>query len=258
MIERFPPVGIRSSVGRRRFLSGDGGARLRVAVCTVRPAGSRRSASVRGSLAGYTFRTIDRWPSPSRTSSPSPGMPLKLLAGKEHADRPIRWVHVSELEDPTPWLKGGELILTTGMGIGTTPAKQRAYVKRLAKAGLAGLGFGLGFSHDKTPRSLVTAAAVGRTSRCSRCPIRCRSSRSPRPCSRASCAEQYDTLQRAVDAEHVLTRAVMEGQGIRGHRAVARRRHEGVGVAARPARLADRQHEPRGRDARRSRVGGAA
>ena len=71
---------------------------------------------------------------------------------------PIRWVHASELEDPTPWLKGGELILTTGMGVGATPAKQRAYVKRLAEAGVAGLGFGLGFSHDKTPRALVTAA----------------------------------------------------------------------------------------------------
>ena len=29
-------------------------------------------------------------------------------------------------------------------------------------------------------------------------------------------AEQYDTLQRAVDAEHVLTRAVMEGKGPEG------------------------------------------
>ena len=68
------------------------------------------------------------------------GMPLRVLTGEAHADRPIRWVHVSELEDPTPWLKGGELILTTGLGIGGTPAKHRAYVKRLAEAGLTGLG----------------------------------------------------------------------------------------------------------------------
>jgi purine catabolism regulator len=86
------------------------------------------------------------------------GMPLRLLAGEAHTGRPIRWVHVSELEDPTPWLKGGELILTTGLGIGGTPAKHRAYVKRLADAGLTGLGFGLGFTHDRTPRSLITAA----------------------------------------------------------------------------------------------------
>jgi purine catabolism regulator len=66
-----------------------------------------------------------------------PGLALRLLAGGDAADRPVRWVHSSELEDPTPWLKGGELLLTTGAGVGSTPAKQRAYVHRLADAGLA-------------------------------------------------------------------------------------------------------------------------
>ena len=87
-----------------------------------------------------------------------PGMALRLVAGDGETGRPIRWVHVSELEDPTPWLKGGELLLSTGMGVGATPTKQRAYVKRLAEAGLAGLGFGLGFSHNKVPRAVVIAA----------------------------------------------------------------------------------------------------
>ena len=27
----------------------------------------------------------------------------------------MRWVHSSELLDPTPWLSGGELLLTTGL-----------------------------------------------------------------------------------------------------------------------------------------------
>lgn len=143
------------------------------------------------------------------------GMSLRLVAGAERADAPIRWVHVSELEDPTPWLDGGELILTTGMGIGTTAAKQRAYVKRLAGAGLAGLGFGLGFSHATTPRSLVTAAAAADF------PL----FEVPYPVPFIAIteavftrilAEQYDNLQRAVDAEHGLTRAVLEGAGIEG------------------------------------------
>ena len=145
----------------------------------------------------------------------NPGMPLRLLAGEGHTTRPIRWVHASELEDPTPWLKGGEVILTTGMGIGATPAKQRAYVKRLATAGAAGLGFGLGFSHEKTPKALVTAAEAADL------PL----FEVPYPVPFIAIteavftrvmAEQYDTLQRAVDAEHVLTRAVMEGEGVEG------------------------------------------
>ncbi len=144
-----------------------------------------------------------------------PGMALRQVAGEAESVRPIRWVHVSELEDPTPWLKGGELLLTTGMGVGATPAKQRAYVKRLADAGLAGLGFGLGFSHEKVPRALVTAAEQ----------IAFPVFEVPYPVPFIAIteavftrilAEQYDVLQRAVDAEHVLTRAVMDGAGVEG------------------------------------------
>src|SRR5881397_3921309 len=83
---------------------------------------------------------------------------LELLAGQDAADAPVRWVHISELDDPTPWLSGGELLLTTGMGLGDAGA-QRAYVDRLAEHGLAGLGFGLGFGHDQVPAALREAAA---------------------------------------------------------------------------------------------------
>src|SRR3954447_10604035 len=86
---------------------------------------------------------------------------LELLAGDDAADAPVRWVHISELGDPTPWLSGGELLLTTGMGLGGDD-DQRAYVERLADHGLAGLGFGLGFGHDDVPGSLLeTAVARG-------------------------------------------------------------------------------------------------
>ena len=66
---------------------------------------------------------------------------LPIVAGEAGLDRPVRWVHISELEDPTPWLSGGELLLTTGLQLGDA-AQQRAYVTRLARHGLAGLGFG--------------------------------------------------------------------------------------------------------------------
>src|SRR3954447_10464598 len=84
---------------------------------------------------------------------------LELLAGDDAADAPVRWVHISELADPTPWLSGGELLLTTGMGLGED-ASQRAYVDRLAEHGLAGLGFGLGFGHDTIPGALLDAAVT--------------------------------------------------------------------------------------------------
>src|SRR5689334_6077782 len=84
---------------------------------------------------------------------------LKVLAGQEAAgDREIRWVHISELLDPTPWLSGGELLLTTGMQL-DTPAQQREFMTRLADHHLAGLGFGTGFKHATVPEPLLEVAA---------------------------------------------------------------------------------------------------
>ena len=55
---------------------------------------------------------------------------LSVVAGEAGLDRAVRWVHISELEDPTPWLSGGELLLTTGLQLGDD-AQQREYLERL-------------------------------------------------------------------------------------------------------------------------------
>jgi purine catabolism regulator len=142
-----------------------------------------------------------------------PGASLRFLAGERFAVRPVRWVHISELEDPTPWLKGGELILTTGLRLGETPAAQRAYLRRLVEAGVAGLGFGVGLGHQKIPRALVTEAEkLGFP--LFEIPYDLPFIAITEAVFTKLLAEQYDTLQRAVDAEHVLTRAVLEGGGI--------------------------------------------
>ena len=71
-------------------------------------------------------------------------MGLDLVAGREGAGAPIRWVHASELPDPTPWLSGGELILTTGIGLPADDAGLRAFVAELAEVGVVGLFVELG------------------------------------------------------------------------------------------------------------------
>jgi purine catabolism regulator len=78
-------------------------------------------------------------------------------AGAGGLDAAVRWVHISELEDPTQWLSGGELLLTTGMPL-TGDEQQRDYVARLARHGLAGLGFGTGFRFESLPTAMVEAA----------------------------------------------------------------------------------------------------
>ena len=82
---------------------------------------------------------------------------LELVSGQEAADTHVRWVHSTELPDPTPWLKGGELLLTTGIQL-TGPKAQRELIDRLADHEIAGLGFGTGFAHKRLPAALLTAA----------------------------------------------------------------------------------------------------
>ncbi|MGO9955755.1 MAG: PucR family transcriptional regulator ligand-binding domain-containing protein [Solirubrobacteraceae bacterium] len=82
---------------------------------------------------------------------------VRLLTGEGAVDVPVRWVHISELLDPTPWLSGGEVLLTTGMAL-NLPEHQREFVRRLADHQLAGLGFGVGFGHQAVPPALVAAA----------------------------------------------------------------------------------------------------
>jgi PucR family transcriptional regulator, purine catabolism regulatory protein len=83
---------------------------------------------------------------------------VSLLAGERGLHLPVRWVHISELLDPTPWLSGGELLLTTGMQLDTSE-QARAYAARLADHHLAGVGFGTGFKHATVPESLLAVAA---------------------------------------------------------------------------------------------------
>lgn len=88
----------------------------------------------------------------------SPRLGLHVLAGAYDLDRPLSWVAVSELDDPTPYLEGAELLLTTGVGRRFDPDCATAYVQRLVDAGVSGLGFGVGVCHDLVPEPLVAAA----------------------------------------------------------------------------------------------------
>ena len=74
----------------------------------------------------------------------------------------MRWVHITELLDPTPWLRGGELLLTHRACSSTGAKAQRELIERLAEHEIAGLGFGTGFAHKKLPAALAERRAQAR------------------------------------------------------------------------------------------------
>jgi len=69
----------------------------------------------------------------------------------------LRWSHVIEMRDPDDLLKGGELVLTTGLGAGDDPAHQAAWIRSLIEQGMAALAVELGSSWRDVPPAIVGA-----------------------------------------------------------------------------------------------------
>ncbi|SEL72128.1 Sugar diacid utilization regulator [Streptacidiphilus jiangxiensis] len=85
------------------------------------------------------------------------GLGLRALTDVSGTGRSVSWAVPSELADPTPWLDGGELVLTTGLRL-RSRAAQEAFVDRLVLARAGGVGFGTGLGHDRVPRALLARA----------------------------------------------------------------------------------------------------
>jgi purine catabolism regulator len=84
----------------------------------------------------------------------------RVVAGADALDRPVRWVHSAEVPDIASLLRGGELVLTTGIGLPTQDAGLRRFIAELAEVGCAGLVVELGRRYvDGVPRCMVAAAA---------------------------------------------------------------------------------------------------
>ena len=83
----------------------------------------------------------------------------RLVAGEEGLDRPVRWVHSAEVPDIAALLRGGELVLTTGIGLPADDEGLRRFVTELAEVDCAGLVVELGRRYpDAVPRCMVATA----------------------------------------------------------------------------------------------------
>ena len=82
-----------------------------------------------------------------------------VVAGAGRLDVPVRWVHALELADVGRLLRGGELVLSTGIALPESSSGLADYVASLARVGVAGLAVELGRRYtDALPPALVTAA----------------------------------------------------------------------------------------------------
>jgi len=81
-----------------------------------------------------------------------------VRAARSLLDSEVRWVHVTELSDVGELLHGGELILTTGIGLGETPRELTRFVDGLSRAGVVGVFIELGRRFDRLPEALLARA----------------------------------------------------------------------------------------------------
>ncbi|MFD6156618.1 PucR family transcriptional regulator [Nocardia sp. NPDC060256] len=83
-----------------------------------------------------------------------------VLAGHSALRRAVRWVHSSEIYEISPLLSGGELLLTTGLGLaGMDAGTRRHYLREIAGREVAGVAFELGRTFDAIPPDMVAEAS---------------------------------------------------------------------------------------------------
>ncbi|MDZ8200093.1 PucR family transcriptional regulator [Microbacterium sp. SSW1-59] len=79
-------------------------------------------------------------------------------ADTRRLSREVRWVHSSDLADPTPFLSEGLVLLTTGRQFEAVGVDAYGkYVARLADRGVVGVGFGTEVVREGVPSPLIAA-----------------------------------------------------------------------------------------------------
>jgi PucR family transcriptional regulator, purine catabolism regulatory protein len=53
----------------------------------------------------------------------------RVVAGRRGLESDVRWAHVVEIPDPLPWVREGQLLLTTGYGWPRAAAEQRSLAR---------------------------------------------------------------------------------------------------------------------------------
>lgn len=147
---------------------------------------------------------------PVRWVLDQPDLKLTLKGGAAGLGREINLALTTELADPAPWLSGGELVLTTGIGLPTSARERRRYLHALDENNVAALGFGTGLTFDEVPPELVASAdELGMP--VVEVPLRTPFAAVVKTVSTRIAELEYDAVLRASRAQPRITRAIVNG-----------------------------------------------
>jgi purine catabolism regulator len=165
--------------------------------------------------------------------------------------RPVRWVHNSDLADPTPFLADDVVLLTTGTqfaGEADDSAAYAAYVRRVVSRGVIALGFGTEVVRAGVPAGLVAACGeLGMP--LFEVPYRTPFIAVARANAEAVAAQAYARRSWALDAQRAIALAALRPDGLGATLAeLAKQLHTWVGLFDASGHLT-REHPARGLDA---------
>lgn len=83
---------------------------------------------------------------------------MKVVAGKKGLSNIIRWVHIMEYPEYTKWLKGGELLLISGVAIKDDINALIQLVNDISSRNVAGLVINIGPYIGQTPKDVIELA----------------------------------------------------------------------------------------------------
>ncbi|WP_207194743.1 PucR family transcriptional regulator ligand-binding domain-containing protein, partial [Mycobacteroides abscessus] len=147
---------------------------------------------------------------PVRWVLDQPELKLTLKSGAAGVGREINLALTTELADPAQWLSGGELVLTTGIGLPKSSRDRRRYLRSLDENNVAALGFGTGLTFDEVPPELVTTAdELGMP--LLEIPLRTPFAAVVKAVSTRIAELEYDAVLRASRAQPRITRAIVNG-----------------------------------------------
>jgi DNA-binding PucR family transcriptional regulator len=80
---------------------------------------------------------------------------MRIVAGRGGLNKVIKWVHVMENPKYTEWLKGGELLLTTGVAIGEDISDLLKFIEDINSRNLSGLVINVGPYIKEIPEEVI-------------------------------------------------------------------------------------------------------
>ena len=137
----------------------------------------------------------------------------KVVAGEDGLDRVVRWTHVVDLPDLAPWVRAGQLLLTTGLSWPKPDADQRSQIRQLADKQLAAVTLAVPRYLERFPDA-ARDEADRRALPLIEIPFEVPFAQVTEEIQRAIIAEQYQILERSEQIHRDLTRAAASGKNL--------------------------------------------